>query len=65
MRMEAGFTQEQLAARLQVRGWPGARQDVLTRIESSKRGLSDTELLLILRALGKGPADIKVPRRLV
>lgn len=65
MRMEAGITQEQLAARLQVHGWSEARQDILTRIESAKRGLSDTELLLILRALRKKLADLKVPRKLI
>lgn len=61
LRREVGITQDQLAARLQIEGWM-VRQDVITRIESAKRGISDTELLLILRALKRKLSDIKVPK---
>lgn len=46
-----GWTQDQLAARLQTKGWD-IDMATLARIETGKRTLTDFELAFLLRVLG-------------
>lgn len=50
-RLARGWTQEQLAARLQRNGWE-IDMATLARIEIGKRTLTDFELAFLLRILG-------------
>ena len=59
-RFEADLTQEELAVRLQVRGWL-VTQDVIARFENGQRTMTDRELLRFLSILGKELSDIRVP----
>lgn len=51
MRCAKGWTQEQLAARLQKQGWD-IDMATLARIEVGRRTLTDFELAFFLRILG-------------
>lgn len=61
LRMDAGLSQEALAARLQVVGWDISRAG-LSKIEARLRRVNDAELLLLARVLKCGVADL-YPRR--
>lgn len=50
-RIAKGWTQEQLAARMQTKGWD-IDMATLARIEIGKRTLTDFELAFLLRVLG-------------
>jgi len=51
LRKDAGFSQTELAARCQVKGWDITR-DSIKRIESGEREVIDKELTRLARALG-------------
>jgi transcriptional regulator with XRE-family HTH domain len=51
LRMEAGFSQEAFAAKLQVAGWDVSRAG-LSKIESRLRRVNDAELYLLAKVLG-------------
>jgi len=57
LRKDAGMTQEQLAAKLQIVGWD-INQEVVTRIETGQRTLFDYELKLFLDVFGKSWKDV-------
>ncbi len=57
LRVEAGFTQEQLAGRLQVHGWDISRVGV-SKIEARLRLVNDAELWVLSRVLACNPADL-------
>lgn len=50
LRMEAGLSQEALAARLQVAGWDLTRGG-LSKIEARLRRVNDAELLVLAKVL--------------
>ncbi|NWK54978.1 helix-turn-helix transcriptional regulator [Verrucomicrobiaceae bacterium N1E253] len=50
MRVEAGLSQEKLAAKIQVAGWDLSRGG-LSKIEAQLRRVNDAELLVLARAL--------------
>ena len=56
-RIEAGWSQEELTAQLQVAGWDMDRV-VLAYIESGRRTLLDYELKFFLDVFGKSWKDI-------
>jgi len=56
-RAEAGWSQEKLAAKLQLAGWDIDRT-VVVRIETGQRPLLDYELKFFLDIFGKNPQDI-------
>ena len=58
LRKDAGITQEQLSARLQIMGWC-INQEVITRIETGQRTLFDYELKLLLDVFGKSWKDME------
>lgn len=57
MRVEAGLSQEQLAAKIQVAGWDFSRGG-LSKIEARLRRVNDAELLVLARALGCQVQDL-------
>lgn len=57
-RREKGWSQEELAMRVQRAGWDVSRV-VLFRIESGERQLLDYETEFLLRVLGRSLADLK------
>ncbi|BDS05353.1 hypothetical protein NT6N_03930 [Oceaniferula spumae] len=57
MRVEAGLSQEQLAAKIQVQGWDLSRAG-LSKIESRLRRVNDAELLVLSRVLGCDLKDL-------
>jgi len=59
LRKEEGLRQSDVVARLQRKGWKAISEPLLSMIERGKRGLSDIELQLILRALGKNWSDLE------
>ena len=61
LRMEAGLSQEALAAKIQVAGWDLTRAG-LSKIESRLRRVNDAELLVLARVLKCGVADLYPPR---
>lgn len=50
MRVEAGLSQEKLAAKIQVAGWDLSRGGV-SKIEAQLRRVNDAELLVLARVL--------------
>jgi len=56
-RRERGWSQEELAERVQLAGWDVSRV-VLFRIESGDRQLVDYEAEFLLRVLGRTLADL-------
>lgn len=62
MRLEKGLRQNEVAVRLQLAGWD-LGGDVLSLIESGQRGLTDIELVMILKVLEAGLADLGLPTR--
>ena len=62
-RIKAGWTQEQLAAKLQVAGWDIDRV-VVTRIETGQRTLFDYEVKYFLDVFGKSLTVSDVPMQL-
>lgn len=61
-RAKKGWSQEALAAKLQLRGWSISR-DSLASLELRRRRVPDCELLFIARVLGVGVEDL-FPRNL-
>jgi transcriptional regulator with XRE-family HTH domain len=61
-RVLKGWTQGQLALKLQLAGWDTSRESV-TRLEKQSRRVPDLELFLIAKALGV-KADDLFPRAL-
>jgi transcriptional regulator with XRE-family HTH domain len=61
-RTRKGWTQNQLALKLQLLGWDTSRESV-TRLESQSRRVPDLELFLVARILGV-KADDLFPRAL-
>lgn len=61
LRMDAGLSQEALAARLQVAGWDLTRGG-LSKIEAQLRRVNDAELLVLARTLKVGVVDL-YPKR--
>jgi transcriptional regulator with XRE-family HTH domain len=57
VRYQAGWSQEQLAARLARQGWDISR-GTLAKIEAGVRCVSDGELLSLARALGVRTDDL-------
>ena len=57
LRKNAGLSQEQLAAKLQIAGWD-VDGVVIAYIENGQRNLLDYELKFILDAFGKNLHDI-------
>lgn len=61
IRKSAGLTQPDLIARLQPLGWDEIHVPLLSMIERGKRGLSEIEVGLFLRALGKSWGALEEP----
>lgn len=57
MRREVGFSQNDLARKLQLAGWDVDRV-LIAKIENRYRTLTDHEILLLLRVMGREPKDI-------
>lgn len=57
LRMDAGLSQEALAARLQLAGWDITRAG-LSKIEAKLRRVNDAELLVLARVLKVSVADL-------
>lgn len=57
VRVEAGLSQEKLAARIQLKGWDLSRGG-LSKIEAGLRRVNDAELLMLARALSCGVQDL-------
>jgi transcriptional regulator with XRE-family HTH domain len=57
LRMAAGWSQEALAAKLQVAGWDLTRGG-LSKIEARLRRVNDAELLVLAKVLKCGVADL-------
>jgi transcriptional regulator with XRE-family HTH domain len=51
LRQQRGWTQSQLAAKLQLYGWDMSRESV-TNLEIQKRRVPDLEVLVLARVLG-------------
>jgi len=62
LRERKGWTQEDLAIKLQLSGWDTSRESV-TRLENQGRRVPDLELFLLARILGV-KADDLFPRNL-
>jgi transcriptional regulator with XRE-family HTH domain len=62
IRKRKGWTQEDLAIKLQLSGWDTSRESV-TRLENQGRRVPDLELFLLARILGV-KADDMFPRNL-
>jgi len=61
-RTHKGWTQDQLAVKLQLLGWDTSRESV-TRLENQDRRVTDLELFVVARVLGV-KADDLFPRNL-
>ena len=59
MRLKAGWTQNDLAVKLQVYGWDTSRESV-TRLETQDRRVPDLELFVLAKIFGV-PADDLFP----
>lgn len=57
LRMDAGLSQEALAAKLQVAGWDLTRAG-LSKIEAQLRRVNDAELLVLARTLKVEVAEL-------
>jgi hypothetical protein len=62
VRLGKGLRQNEVAVRLQLAGWD-LGSDVLSLIESGQRGITDIELVMLLRALDANLADLRIPSR--
>lgn len=62
VRLGRGLRQSEVAVRLQLAGWD-LGSDVLSLIESGQRGITDIELVMLLRALDANLADLHAPSR--
>ena len=56
-RTKKGWSQQELATKLQLRGWSISR-DSLASLELSRRRVPDCELLFLARVLGVGIEDL-------
>jgi transcriptional regulator with XRE-family HTH domain len=56
-RDERGWSQERLAAKLQLRGWDISRDSVAS-LESQRRRVPDCEILFLARVLGVGLTEL-------
>ena len=61
LRMAAGLTQEELAAKLQLAGLHSVDRVTVAQIEWQIRSVFDYELALIARVLGAGPEALIPP----
>ena len=57
LRTRKNWTQEMLAARLQLEGWDVSRES-LAKLEAQIRRVPDCELLFLAKALGIKPMDL-------
>jgi len=57
LRMRRGWSQEKLAAKLQLRGWSISR-DSLASLELQRRRVPDCEMLFLARVLGVTADDL-------
>ena len=57
IREQVKFSQEQLAARLQLKGLP-LNQKAISRMETGDRVIADFELMLLAQALGVSICDL-------
>ncbi len=57
LRMEAGLSQEALAAKLQLAGWDLSRGG-LSKIEACLRRVNDAELWILAKTLSRPLADL-------
>jgi transcriptional regulator with XRE-family HTH domain len=57
LRNDRGFSQAELAAKLQRNGWDASRE-MVAKIESQQREISDLELLLLCRVLTVTPNQL-------
>lgn len=62
LRSQNGWTQESLAAKLQVEGWDVSRESV-AKLEAQFRRVPDCELLFLAKVLGSEVQDL-FPRKL-
>ncbi len=62
LRLRKGWTQDRLAAKLQLLGWDLSRESV-TRLENQARRVPDLELFALAKALGVRADDL-LPRSL-
>lgn len=60
IRKSTGLTQPDVVARLQRLGWDEIHVPLVSMIERGKRGLSDIEVALFLRALGQSWSALDV-----
>jgi transcriptional regulator with XRE-family HTH domain len=60
MRNQNGWTQESLAAKLQVEGWDVSRESV-AKLEAQFRRVPDCELLFLAKVLGAELTDLFPP----
>jgi len=60
LRQTKGLSTQVLVARLQRYGWD-VGEDTITNIETGRRILSDSELVLILKAMRASPLDLTWP----
>ena len=57
LRMNQGWTQNQLASKLQLSGWDTSRESV-TRLENQSRRVPDLELFVVAKVLGVKADDL-------
>ena len=57
LRNEKGYSQDQLAVKCQRMGWDVSR-NIVAKIESGIRCVSDQEILLLSQALGVSVSDL-------
>lgn len=62
LRVRKGWSQERLAAKLQLSGWDTSRESV-TRMENGDRRIPDLELFIVAKVLGVKTDDL-FPRNL-
>lgn len=60
LRVRAGLTQDQLAARLQMAGLEAADRVVVAKIESQIRSLFDYELIILARVLKVDASELLI-----
>ena len=57
LRQQKGWTQSQLAVKLQLRGWDTSRESV-TSLENQQRRVPDLELFILAKVLGVRADDL-------
>lgn len=56
-RLEQGLSQEEFAAKLQLRGY-SIGQKAISRMETGDRVIADYEIVLLAKVLGVSPMDL-------